>query len=178
MTVDARVVSAEELLDLPDDGWRYELVEGELRKMSPAGGDHGALALRIAIRFGSYVEQHCLGQAYSSQTGFVVSRDPDTVLEPDLAFVRAERVVRTPGFIPGPPDVAFEVVSPSDRYTELAQKIDRYLRAGTNVVVMVDPCRLSVTVHSLAGVTSVSDTLTLPDAVPGWSMTLDDIFGA
>lgn len=176
MTVDTRAFTADELLQLPDDGSRYELVEGELRKMSPAGSKHGAITHRISVRLGAFAEQHRLGQVYSSETGFVLSRNPDTVLQPDVGYVRRERVVENDEFFPGPPDVAFEVISPSDRYTEVDEKKDRYLSAGTIVVVVVDPRRLKVQVHRTSGVTNVAGTLTLDDVLPGWSMTLDDIF--
>ena len=176
VTVDTRVFTADELLELPNDGPRYELVEGELRKMSPAGSQHGAITHRIAVRLGAFVEQHRLGQVYSSETGFVLSRNPDTVLQPDVGYVRRERVVEDDEFVPGPPDVAFEVVSPSDRYTEVDEKKDRYLSAGTLVVVVVDPRRRKVQVYRTSGPTNVTDTLTLDDVLPGWSMPLDDIF--
>lgn len=130
MTVDTRVVTADELLRLPDDGVRYELVEGELRKTSPAGTKHGAITNRISVRLGAYAEQHRLGQVYSSETGFLLSRNPDTVLQPDVGYVHRERVVENDAFFPGAPDVAFEVISPSDRYTEVEEKKDRYLGAG------------------------------------------------
>ncbi|MGZ8868456.1 MAG: Uma2 family endonuclease, partial [Thermoanaerobaculia bacterium] len=86
MTVDARLFTADELLRLPEDGCRFELVEGELKKMSPAGGRHGRIAHRISLRLGAYVEQHELGVVYSSDTGFLLSRTPDTVRAPDVAF--------------------------------------------------------------------------------------------
>ena len=178
MTVDTRIFTADELLELPEDGSRYELVEGELRTMSPAGSQHGAITQRIAVRLSVFVEQHRLGQVYSSETGFVLSRNPDTVLQPDVGYVRRERAIENDQFIPGPPDVAFEVISPSDRYTEVDEKKDRYLRAGTLVVVVVDPRRRKVQVYRKSGLTEVTGTLTLDDVLPGWSMTLDDIFTA
>jgi Uma2 family endonuclease len=176
MTVDTRVFTADELLQLPDDGWRYELVEGELRKMAPAGYEHGLIANRISARLFTYVEQHRLGQVPAAETGFTISRNPDTVLAPDVAFVRAERAADTRGFFAGAPDVAIEVVSPSDRYTEVAAKTRTYLRAGTLAVVIVDPEARIVEVHRPSGRTDVSDVLTLEDVIPGWSMTLEDIF--
>jgi Uma2 family endonuclease len=176
MTVDTRIFTADELFELPDDGSRYELVEGELRRMSPAGAKHGAIIARILVRLGSHVEARGLGQVYSSETGFVLARNPDTVLQPDVGYVRRERAVETDEFFPGPPDVAVEVISPSDRYTEVDEKKDRYLQAGTLAVIVVDPRRNIVRVHRASGVTNVTGTLTVDDVIPGWSMSLDDIF--
>lgn len=178
MTVDTRVFTADELLRLPDDGWRYELVEGELRRMSPAGADHSSIAAWIVGSLIAHLKQHGIrGRVYSEGGGFLLSRNPDTILAPDAAYVIPERVVMTPKYFPGAPDVAFEVISPNDLYTEVAEKKDRYLAAGTRAVVIVDPRRFTVQVYrSTPGQTSVTDILTLDDVIPGWSMTLDDIF--
>ena len=177
MTVDARVLTADELLQLPDDGARYELVEGELRKMSLAGADHSAIAAWIAASLIAYIKQHNVrGRVYGADGGFLLSRDPDTVLAPDAAYVRPERVITTSHFFPGPPDLAIEVISPSDLYSEVEDKKARYLAAGTLAVVVVNPRMRKVHVYRPSGVTVVTDTLTLDDILPGWSITLDDIF--
>src|SRR5437763_12588588 len=129
-------MTADELLRLPDDGWRYELVQGELRKMSPSGAEHGAVATQIIVSLGAYVKAHALGRVYSSETGFRISRQPDTVRAPDAAFVRAERVVATRGFFEGPPDVAFAVTSPGDTSREVEEKTRGWRRAGVGEVVI------------------------------------------
>ena len=176
MSVDTRIFTADDLLRLPDDGSRYELVEGEFRKMSPAGADHSAVALWIASSIVGHLKQKGLGgRVYGADTGFVLSRDPDTVVAPDAAYVVPERVVSTPKYFPGAPDVAIEVISPNDSFSEVEEKKDRYLAAGTRAVVIVDPRRFTVHVFRTSGLTKVTDALTL-DEIPGWSMTLDDIF--
>ena len=176
MTADSRVLTADELFRLPNDGWRYELVEGELRRMSPAGYEHGLIVNRISARLFTYVERHRLGQVPAAETGFTISRNPDTVLAPDVAFVRAERAADTRGFFAGAPDVAIEVVSPSDRSSEVAAKMRAYLRAGTHAVVIVDPQVRIVEVHRASGRTAVTGVLTLEEELPGWSIPLDEIF--
>ncbi|HEY0371905.1 MAG TPA: Uma2 family endonuclease [Thermoanaerobaculia bacterium] len=182
MTVDTRLFTADELLRLPDDGYRYELVEGELLRMSPAGGKHGRISHRISQRLGVYVEQHQLGIVYSSETGFLLTTSPDTVRAPDVAFDLRERAVDTDGYLPGAPDLAVEVLSPSDLYSEVVQKTNQYLRAGTRAVIVVDPWKRVVQVHRLSGTetvtTTVTDTLSVDDVVPGWKLTLDDLFSA
>jgi Uma2 family endonuclease len=177
MTVDTRVFTADELLQLPDDGSRYELVEGELRKMSPTGADYSAIALWIGANLVGYLKQHNIrGRAYGADGGFVMSRKPDTVFSPDVGYVVPERVISSTRFFPGYPDLAIEVVSSSDSYSEVLEKKDHYLNAGTRVVVIVDPRRSMVQVYRTSGLTNVTDVLTVDDVVPGWSMTLDDIF--
>jgi Uma2 family endonuclease len=176
MTVDTQI-TADELLQMPDDGWKYELVQGELRKMSPAGAEHGDIAAEIVMSLRAYAKEHRLGKVYPSDTGFVLTRDPDTVRAPDAAFVRAERVVRTTKYFEGAPDAAFEVISPSDIYTEVDEKIVEYLRAGTRIVVVVNPRTRAVLIHRKTGVEIVQDVLTIEDVVPGWRLPLSDLFG-
>lgn len=169
-------MTADELLRLPDDGWRYELVRGELRKMSPTGADHGDVAAQIIASLVLHVKPRRLGKVYSSETGFRISRDPDTVRAPDAAFVRSERVVRTAKFFEGPPDAAFEVVSPGDSYSEIEEKTVEWLRAGARAVVIADPRTKSVRVHHDAGAINVADVLEIDDVIPGWRMPLSEIF--
>ena len=176
MTVETRLHTADELLRMPDDGFRYELVRGELRKMSPAGGRHGRIAARLLIRLGTHVEQRNLGVTYGSETGFILSRDPDTVRAPDLAFTRTERFIDTAGYVPGAPDLVVEVVSPSDTYSEVRAKTRAWLAAGTRAVVIADGEKRLVEVHRVDGVTIVDDVLEVDDVVPGWKLPVAEIF--
>jgi len=176
MTV-GTLMTADELLRLPDDGSRYELLRGELRKMSPTGGRHGQIELRIGSSLLQHIEEHGLGAAYGGDTGFRLSRNPDTVRAPDVAFVSAERYVDTAGFIEGPPDVAIEVVSPSDSYTDIEEKTLDWLRAGVKAVVIVDPKLKRVRVHRASETLNVVDVLQIDDVIPGWRLPLAKIFG-
>lgn len=175
MTV-STLMTAEELLRLPDDGWRYELVRGELKKMSPSGSQHGRIAARIIIHLGVHVEQHNLGAVYAAEAGFRIARNPDTVRAPDAAFVRAERVVETPGYFEGPPDVVFEVVSPNDSYTEVNEKTIEWLRAGARAVVIVDPRTRNINVHRADGARRATDGIEIDDVIPGWAMPVAKVF--
>ena len=167
---------------MPDDGFRYELVRGELRKMPPAGSDHGKFAGRIGARLGTYAMDSGLGDIYIADTGFKLALDPDHVLAPDAAFVRRERASRTgesPGFFPGPPDMAVEVIWPSDTYSQVAEKVADWLRFGTRAVIVVDPRRRTVAVHrSPSGTVTLSegDTLAVEDVLPGWRMPVREVF--
>ena len=182
VTVDTRLFSAEELLRLPEDGSRYELVEGELTKMSPSGLRHGRIANRIAHHLTHHVLEHRLGEVYIAEAGFVLRRGPDTVRCPDVSFVRAERVIDTDALMPGPPDLSVEVMSPSDLASEVNFKTSQYLRAGTRAVVVVDSAKRIVYVHRAAGTdvhTNIAETvLEVDDVVPGWKMPLSEIFDA
>src|SRR5207237_2735173 len=123
------------------------LVRGELRKMSPTGADHADVEAIIVWSLLSHVKKHALGKVYAGEGGFRIARNPDTVLAPDAAFVRTERVVKTPKFFEGPPDVAVEVVSPGDSYTEVEEKAAEWLRGGAQAVIVVDPARKSARIH-------------------------------
>ena len=119
-------MTAEELFRLPDDNCRHELVKGELRRMAAAGFRHGAVIMNVAGPLSQHVRTHELGVVCGAETGFALERDPDTVLAPDIAFVRRERILASglpAAFWEGPPDLAVEVTSPGDTRREVAEKV-------------------------------------------------------
>jgi len=182
MDVVRQQVTADELLHMPDDGFRYELVQGELRRMTPAGNVHGRVAMNIGISLGNYVKAHDLGTVYAAETGFRLTEDPDTVRAPDVAFVsrpRVEAVGEVEGFWPEAPDLAVEVVSPGDSYTEVEEKVFDWLDAGTKMVVVINPRQRSATVYkSPSDITALAeaDVLAGGDVVPGFELAVRKIF--
>ena len=88
------ITTAAELFELPSDGVKYQLIEGRLQMMSPAGGRHGRLAIRMAVELHNHVEARGLGVVLAAETGFRLSSDPDTVLAPDVAYVERSRYDR------------------------------------------------------------------------------------
>lgn len=175
MTVTS-LMTAEELLQRPNDGLRYELVRGELRKMSPTGFEHGDVELEIGSSLRAHVKKHRLGKVVVGDVGFRIESNPDTVLGPDVAFVRSERVVKTRKFFEGPPDLAIEVVSPGDSYTEVEEKAAGWLRGGTRAVIVVDPARQSVRIHRAGETVNVTDAIAIDDIIPGWRLPLSELF--
>src|SRR5919109_273859 len=120
MTTTPQHMTAEELLHMPDDGFRYELIRGELRKMAPAGHQHGRIAINVTTPLDQHVRAHNLGTVYAAETGFKLASNPDVVRAPDIAFIRRQRVEEVgnvEGYWPGAPDLAVEVISPSDTFT-------------------------------------------------------------
>ena len=180
MTVETppRLMTADELLAMPDDGIRHELVQGELIAMSPAGAEHGEVAARLHVSLGSHVRRLKLGETFIADTGFWLSRGPDTVRAPDVSFVRSERLVGTEHFFPGAPDVAIEVTSPSDTYTEVDEKVAAYIAAGARMVIVVNPRAHTATVTTPTGTQrlTIDDTLEGGDVVPDWSLPLRELF--
>ena len=183
MRVHKKLFTAAELLKLSIPGKRLELVKGELFEMAPAGGRHGSVAMRLGILLGAYVIDHRLGETFAAETGFILRLNPDTVRAPDAAFVAADRLPggEPPiGFVELAPDLAVEVLSPSDRPGEVAEKVEDWLRAGTRLVWVIDPATRSATVHrSLDDVQELSedDRLDGEQVVPGFSCALGEVFG-
>ena len=182
MSTTVQQTTAEELLRMPDDGFRYELVRGELIKMSPAGNKHGRFAANVTTSLGPHVKANKLGAVYAAETGFWLASEPDTVRAPDVAFVsqkRLDEVGDVDGFWPGAPDLVVEVISPSDTYTEVEEKVFAWLGAGARMVVVVNPRKRAATVYrSLTDIRVLTedDTLNGSDVVPGWTMAVKNIF--
>jgi Uma2 family endonuclease len=182
MSTTLQTFTAEELFTMPKDGFRYELVKGELRKMSPAGSEHGAIIINITVLLGQHVKTNKLGVCFGAETGFKIATDPDTVRAPDLAFIGSARVPESgipKKFWPGAPDLAVEVLSPGDSYEEVDEKVGDWLAAGTRAVWVVNPRKRSVTVyHSTKDVErlSESDELDGGDVVPGFRCKVSEIF--
>lgn len=175
-------MTADELLDLPDDSQRHELVRGELRTMAPAGWEHGDWSSVIDGSLGPYARKLRLGRVFAGDVGFLLAADPDTVRAPDIAFVRRDRVVAVEsrrGYFPGAPDLAVEVVSPNDRYTDVDEKVAEWLEHGTRMVLVVNPRRKSVAVHRPGQPTrtlTLDDAIDGEDVVPGWRLPLQELF--
>jgi Uma2 family endonuclease len=184
MAVEPRSVTAEELFVMPDDGFRYELVEGELKKTVPVGSEHGYVALRFGRLLGNYVETSGLGRVYAAETGFNLASNPDTVRASDVAFVRRERVEvvgRVEGFWPGAPDLAVDVVSPGDTHAAVMGKAVAWLEAGCCMVLVADPEQDAVTVYRSREdvrilVSEAGDVIDGADVVPGWRLPVAEVF--
>ena len=129
MSVDTRLMTADELVHMPDDGMRHELVRGELTTMPPPGVEHGDIAAEIAMQMRMFVKQHKLGKVYV-ETGYVLATGPDTVRGPDVSFVRKSRLQSVDGYFVGGPDLAVEIISPGDDAADLREKIQQYLHAA------------------------------------------------
>jgi Uma2 family endonuclease len=174
------ITTAQQLLEAPDLG-RCELVRGELVMMSPAGYEHGVIVGNIHTCLATFVKQQSLGIVTAAETGFVIGHDPDTVRAPDVGFIRAERVpqVRTRGYFQGPPDLAVEVLSPSDRAGELLAKVQDWLAAGCRAVWVVDPTSQTISVYRGSRETTlltIDDKLTDDAILPGFCLSVVEVF--
>lgn len=172
--------TAEELHLLPE-GMHGEIVEGVFVEMSGGGGPHGSVIARITVALGSHVYAQNLGEVFGTETTFRMKRGPETTRCPDVAFVRAERI---PGGVPkgvfeGAPDLAVEVLSPSNTNAEIARKRDDYLRYGARQVWIADPEARAVAVHAADGATRFlagEDVLEGGDLLPGFAASIPVFF--
>lgn len=174
-------MTAADLWRMPAEGARCELVEGQLLMMSPAGGRHGRIALKLGRRLGDHVERYDLGQTYAAETGFLLHRDPDTVRAADVAFVTHGRLGAwgdEPGYLPLAPNLVAEVVSPADRPAQVADKTRQWLEAGVDAVLVVDPQQRLVQVHRPGRPVAISgeSPLDLGDVVSGFRLDVVDLF--
>ena len=180
MTTQKTLLTAEEfyLFCCRNDG-RYELVDGEVLELAPANDEHGETAGNVVTAFNNYSRPRGIGRA-RVETGYTLRIGPDTVRGPDVSFVLQPRVEgRGSGFPVGAPDIAVEVVSPSNTAAEVARKVAEYLAAGSQRVWVVYPAARRVIIHCADGsVLSYGgdDVITDEELLPGFSLPLSEIF--
>ena len=183
-TAKNKLLTAEDLLRLNSQGIKGELIRGVLHETVSVGKVHARLAIRIGGELDRHARRHRLGQVGGSDGGVFIERDPDTVREPDIYFVSAERLPMdddSDGYLEVVPELVVEIVSPSDTEQEVAAKIRMWLEFGVSMAVEVRPPQRAVTVHR-PGVPAVAltgdDVLDGGDVLPGFSLPLGEIFDA
>ena len=182
LTAQPTLLIAEDLWKQSDDGYRYELVKGEIRRTPLTGFEHGIISAAIGSFLDKHVEMNRLGYVCSAGTGFKISQNPDTVRAPDAAFVRQESIDKQgipKGYWEGAPDLAVEVISPSDTYTEVAEKVDEWLNAGCAMVWVINPRRETVEVYKSPEDITVlqsDDILDGGDVIEGFECSIKDLF--
>lgn len=150
--------------------------------MSPAGGRHGRVTHNIGLLLGTYVRQENAGVVFAAETGFLLSRDPDTVRAPDVAFLSTDRfrgIEDDTGYLPIAPDLVAEVISPNDSFSDVESKAFDWLSAGTSLVLLVDPETQTLHVYRSATdieVLSRDESFNLEDILPGWRFAVEDLF--
>lgn len=174
-------LTEDDLLALPEEPYRHELVEGFLvRDPAPAPG-HWRIQRRLLEPLIGFVEAGRLGEAFA-EVSFVLSKEPDTVRAPDVAFVSTQSLARLRDemrLFPGAPDLAVEILSRSNRRQDIRSKVADYLAAGTRLVWVVDPARRRVTAYRTLlapRLLGEHDLLDGEDVVPGFSLPVSALF--
>ena len=164
-----------------EHGASYELVNGELKDRGMPNPEHALIGGRISLRLGSHIEGTDRG-VILLDCSFTLQDDPARIRIPDISFIATAHIPEG-GFrsssIRGAPDLAVEVVSPSDKASELAVKIADYLAAGTQQVWVVEPNTRTVAVYRPGGAARVygaDDTLDGGDLLPGLALPVGDLF--
>ncbi|MGQ0815177.1 MAG: Uma2 family endonuclease [Gemmatimonadota bacterium] len=178
-SVDEQLLTLEEYQALPDDG-RYidEVSRGRLVREPRPAYRHGRIVMRIGQLLLNYVDAHPGAGRVVAESGFVLEDVPLTLRGPDVAFIRADRAEPAKGFFRGAPDIAIEVVSPSNTAAELQEKVLEFLDAGTSLVWVVYPDTRTVVEHRSASDISLlraSDGLTTP-LLPGFQIPVSALF--
>jgi Uma2 family endonuclease len=172
----------EDLERLGDTECRYDLIRGELIEMPPTGFEHGDIALAIGTELRLFAQRTGLGRAAGSEAGYVLSEDPPVLLAPDASFVLNERLPERSErrrFLRLAPDLAVEVVSPSDPARYVHQKVTEYLEAGVRLVWVIEPDRRTITIHEAnlpSRTLTVDNILDGGDVLPAFSVAVADIF--
>lgn len=177
-----RLFTIEDMHDLPDDGCRYELSRGMLIAEPQPGGRHGLVVSRFAYVLMKYAERTGDGVVLTGDSGFVLAQNPDTLRAPDIAWVRLSRyaaLTNDLGFLPLQPDLAVEVLSPSNRLGALRRKLRDYFEAGTRRVWFADPGKRTLTVHKVGAppeTLTASMTIVDPELLPGFEERVATFF--
>lgn len=177
-----RTLNAAEFLQHPAANDRSELVRGHIRMMTPASAAHGVVSGNVFRLLSTYVQRHRLGVCFADSTGFTLPNLPNTVRAPDASFVRAARLPSAgvgDGFLHLAPDLAVEVLSPSESASGLAEKLADYREAGTPLVWVIDPFSRTVAViasHDAMATPGVEQELTGGDVVPGFGCQVNELF--
>jgi Uma2 family endonuclease len=174
-------ITVEEFETMSLDG-RWELIDGELVEMSPSAEGPSNISASIVGLLWQHIHPNRLGRVYTAEGGFVLFPDRATVRAPDAAFVRADRVPHGDArkhFSRLAPDLVVEVLSPSDRTSDVVAKIEMYREAGVPLIWLIDPDQLTVTAIAAGKTTEIlngDDTLDGGDVLPGFAVSLAEIF--
>ncbi|HET8521981.1 MAG TPA: Uma2 family endonuclease [Thermomicrobiales bacterium] len=182
MATTTKLLTADDLEQMGAAGEELELYYGVPHERGEMSGRHGEVGAAILFAVGTLTFDQDLGRLYTSDTQFVLSQNPDVIVKPDVAFVRSERLPSEQermGIMRLAPDLAVEVVSPTDRYVAVLAKMDLYREAGVPLVWLAEPQQRTVTVYSSGSeprILTEADTLDGGDVLPGFRLPVAQIF--
>jgi Uma2 family endonuclease len=178
-TTSTSLMTWEDFERLPDsDGYHREILEGELQVLPPPKSGHTKVAKR-AYKILLRIEEG-LGEAYM-EAGYKLSESPATWVQPDISFLRSERVhsADEDGYFLGAPDLVVEVISPSESASDIQRKVALCLAAGSQAVWVMYPKTKTVQVHLPNGTSftyGMKDTVSAPFLLAGWEFPVAKLF--
>ena len=181
-TTKEKLLTADDLLELHSKGVRGELIRGVFCKTMSVGVDHAKTVVNLTILLGTFVKSRRLGSVMASDMGVWLERSPDTVREPDIAYISAEKMplgVSVPGYAEEVPDIVVEIASPDDSLQSLKDKAMIWQNFGVPLVWVGYPSRREVEVYSTGGAVvtlGTDDVLDGGDVLPGFSCRVSEIF--
>ena len=182
VAIKTKLLTANDLLRMHGAGVRGELIRGEFHELMSAGREHGQLVMKLGWLIQNFTIQRRLGRIYGSDSGVLLERDPDTVREPDIGFVSADRDrgdERVIGYDEQVPDLAVEIASPSDSRREIREKALMWKRYGARIAWAVYPDTRTVDVYGEDGFVitlAENDVLDGGEVLPGFSCAVSEIF--
>ncbi|MCY3786700.1 MAG: Uma2 family endonuclease [bacterium] len=182
-TTGAKLLTADDLLQLHGEGVRGELIRGVLCETMPTGQEHGEIVMRLGAALLGFIEPRGLGRVMGSDSGVWLERHPDTVREPDVAFFAVERLAldeRTTGYAEIVPDLVAEIASPGDSRRAVYDKAHMWLGHGVRLVWVVRPEARSVAVYrpgEAVATLGEQDALDGLDVLPGFRCAVGALFG-
>jgi Uma2 family endonuclease len=180
-----------EQLQAEHPDWQMELVEGNILVMGPSDYESDEISTRLSTFLNNWVMPRRLGRVTGSSAGFILpttegkdsnngEEQPRNLRAPDVSFVRADKLKKTKrDFVELLPDLTVEVKSKTDRIKPLVEKIELFLKLGTQVGILIDPDQFTLTVYRLnhpAVVLKDGDTLTIPELLPGWELAVSELW--
>ncbi|MDE0198137.1 MAG: Uma2 family endonuclease [Caldilineaceae bacterium] len=177
-----KLLTANDLLRLYSEGVRGELIRGALCETMPTGLTYGEIVMNLGGALRNFIRPRRLGRLVGSDSGMMLERDPDTVREPDIVFISAQKLplnVRLSGYYEGAPDLVAEIVSPSDGPREVYHKALMWISFGVSLVWVVNPEKRAIEVHRpnqpLLSLTE-NDILDGGEVLPGFNYPVRDVF--
>jgi len=176
------LITAEEFFERFGDSGGCELVDGRIQEMPMPGGIHGKVCLNVGFHLKLYLMRNPIGHAMSNDTFVLLKRDPDTMRGPDICYVSFDKIPQNAlpsGALSIPPELIFEVLSPSDTVKATTSKIQEYLTAGVTVGILLNPDTRTATIfrsQAAEQTFAANETLTIPDILPGFAVKAGDFF--
>ena len=180
-TAKPKLLTADDLLRLYSKGVKGELIRGVLHETMAAGLRHGEIVAALIIAIGVHIRPGRLGRIFGSDSGVLLERDPDTVREPDVAYISAERLpldIEISGYCPVAPDLVVEIKSPSDSEQAVDEKATMWLSFGVRMALVINPEARTIRVRQPnlpTVILSIDDTLDGGEVLPGFSCPVREI---